>query len=103
MLFVVVGTLLVILKLLEIGAVATLAWWWVLAPFACAVLWWAWADATGLTQRRAIRHMQERQARRRERDVLALGLDPHKERRKHKLRETVERNRAARDGNKPRR
>ena len=35
-----VGVLAVVLKLAGIGFVAGLAWWWVLAPFAAAALWW---------------------------------------------------------------
>ncbi len=80
--FVIVGTLLVILKLMEVDLVAGLSWWWVLAPFGAAILWWAWSDSTGLTQRRAIRRMEDRKVQRRERDMHALGLSTEADRRK---------------------
>ena len=38
------GIVLIALKYLEIGQVATWEWWWVLSPFGLAVVWWAWAD-----------------------------------------------------------
>jgi small Trp-rich protein len=56
------GLVLMLLKYLAIDPVATLSWWWVLSPFALAVLWWQWADASGYTKRKAM----EQQGRRRE-------------------------------------
>ena len=76
------GALLVILKLMEIDPVTLWSWWWILAPFAGALAWWIYADTTGLTQRRAIKRMEERKASRRERDINALGLNIHSDRRK---------------------
>ena len=58
------GLLAVALKVLEIGVVATWSWWVVLAPFALAVAWWAWADASGYTKRKV---MEKENARRQER------------------------------------
>ena len=46
--------LMLALKYFEIGPVATWSWWWVLAPFAATALWWAWADSTGYTKRKAM-------------------------------------------------
>ena len=43
-----------ILKYLEIAPVAALSWLWVLSPFAMAMAWWSWADASGYTQKRAM-------------------------------------------------
>jgi small Trp-rich protein len=34
-----IGLLLVLLKWFEIGPIATLSWWWVVAPLGAAVLW----------------------------------------------------------------
>jgi small Trp-rich protein len=82
MAFVVVGTILLALKLLELDLVADLSWFWVLAPFGAAVAWWAYADSTGLTQRRAMKRMEERKVQRRERDMNALGLGVPSDRRK---------------------
>lgn len=81
MAFVVLGLLLVVLKVAELGPVGEWAWWWVLAPFGGAVLWWAWADATGYYQRREMRKMEERKEQRRIRDMDALGTNPNKRRR----------------------
>ncbi|MBK7060839.1 MAG: TIGR04438 family Trp-rich protein [Rubrivivax sp.] len=80
------GTLLLILKILEIDPVAAWAWWWVLSPFGAAVVWWVYADTTGLTQRRAIRRMEARKVARRERDMHALGLSTQSDRRKRAAR-----------------
>ncbi len=54
------GILLVVLKYLEIGPVAQWSWWWVLSPFAVTAAWWAWADATGYTKRRAMEKIERR-------------------------------------------
>lgn len=74
MAFLLLGLALLALKFAEIGPVATWSWWVVLAPFGLAVAWWAYADSTGLTQRRAIAKMEKRKADRRQRDMEALGL-----------------------------
>jgi small Trp-rich protein len=50
--FIVIGVLLILLKLGDVGMVAAWTWWAVLTPFGLAVLWWAYADASGLTKRR---------------------------------------------------
>jgi small Trp-rich protein len=71
---VVVGVLAVVLKLAGIGFVAGLSWWWVLAPFALAAAWWQIADATGITQRAAMRRADDLAATRREAQFEALGL-----------------------------
>ena len=74
----VVGVVAVVLKLAGVGFVADLAWWWVLAPFALAVLWWQVADSTGITQRAAMARADKRAANRREQQFEALGLRPPK-------------------------
>lgn len=75
MLFVVVGVLLIVLKLAEIGPSAAWPWWGVLSPFAAAVVWWAWADMSGYTKRRAMDKMDEKKIERRRKALGALGLD----------------------------
>ena len=60
MYFVGLGLVLMLLKFLEIGLVANLSWIWVLSPFAMAGAWWAWADASGYTKRRAMERENER-------------------------------------------
>lgn len=69
------GVLLVVAKWASLGPVGGWSWWWVLAPFALAVAWWGWSDATGLTQRRAMDRMDAKKAERRRRNLEDLGLD----------------------------
>ena len=62
--FLVLGILGVALKYFEVGPVATWSWWIVLIPFALAMAWWAWADASGYTKRKVVeREDARRQAR----------------------------------------
>ncbi len=61
MYFLGLGLLLLGMKVLTWGLVASWSWWLVLAPFGMAMLWWAWADATGYTRRRVIRRERARQ------------------------------------------
>jgi small Trp-rich protein len=75
MAFVIVGVVLIVMKLAAFGPVAVWSWWWVLAPFALAAVWWAWADSSGYTQRRAMDKDQARKEERRRRNVVNLGLD----------------------------
>lgn len=74
MFFLIAGIALMLLKYLEIGFVAAWSWWWVLSPFAMAVAWWAWADATGYTKRKAMQRMDEKKQQRIERQREALGI-----------------------------
>jgi small Trp-rich protein len=71
---VVLGVVLLGLKVAGIGPVAGLSWWLVLAPFAAAAAWWHFADATGITQRKAMERDDQRAARRRQAQFEALGL-----------------------------
>ncbi|MDF1485355.1 TIGR04438 family Trp-rich protein [Ramlibacter sp. H39-3-26] len=74
------GVLLLLLKYLEIGPVATWDWWWVLSPFAVAALWWAWADSTGYTKRRAVERIEQRKKDRIAKHKEAMGIRPRKPR-----------------------
>ena len=73
--FVVIGTLLAILKLLDIGPPAHWDWWWVLLPYVGAPIWWAWADASGFTKRREMEKLELRKAARREKHLHDMGMD----------------------------
>jgi small Trp-rich protein len=75
MLFVVLGLALLLMKTTDFGPVALWSWWAVLWPWAAAVLWWAWADATGYTKRREMDKMDNRVAKRREENLANLGMD----------------------------
>lgn len=72
--FVVIGTVLTLLKALDV-ALADVSWWWVLSPFVLAVLWWWWADATGYTKRRQMDKMEARKDERRRKHMEHLGMD----------------------------
>ena len=74
MLFLGLGIVLLALKYLEIGAVAEWSWWVVLAPFGLAVVWWAWADWSGYTKRRAMDRENQRKKARIDKSREALGL-----------------------------
>ncbi|BFO54812.1 MULTISPECIES: TIGR04438 family Trp-rich protein [Comamonadaceae] len=74
------GILLVVLKYLEIGPVAQWSWWWVLSPFAVTAAWWAWADATGYTKRRAMEKIDRRRQDRIDRHKEAMGVKPRRPR-----------------------
>ena len=67
------GLLGIALKLLEVGVVATWSWWVVLSPFALAVAWWAWADASGYTKRKVIEKENARRQERIDRQRSRLG------------------------------
>ena len=70
----VLGVGLLVMKYLAIGFVADLSWWWVLSPFALAVAWWAWADATGYTKRREMKKMDQKKQHRIDRQREAMGI-----------------------------
>lgn len=78
MYFIVLGVLLIALKLAEFGAVAEWSWWIILSPFALAVAWWAWADASGYTKRRQMDKLEEKKKERRKKNLAALGQEPRK-------------------------
>jgi small Trp-rich protein len=68
------GVIMLVLKYLEIGPVATLSWLWVLSPFAAAVAWWAWADWSGYTKRKAVEQEDRRKQQRIEKARQSLGM-----------------------------
>lgn len=74
MLFLLIGVLGAVLKYLEVGFIAQWSWWIVLIPFALAVAWWAYADASGYTKRRVIEKENLRKQSRIDRQRSALGM-----------------------------
>ena len=84
--FVLIGTALLVLKIAGIGPFADMSWWWVALPFAAITVWWAFADASGWTQRRAMDRMEDRKVKRRERDMEALGLNTRRSKRLEAIR-----------------
>jgi small Trp-rich protein len=75
MYFIVLGVLLLVMKVGEFGPVGAWSWWAVLWPFGVAVVWWAWADATGWTKRREMDKMEEKKRQRRVDNLDKLGMD----------------------------
>ena len=75
MYLIVLGVLLLVMKIAEWGPVGEWSWWFVLAPFAGAVVWWAWADKSGWTKRREMDKMEEKRRQRRVENLDKLGMD----------------------------
>lgn len=76
MAFVLIGVLLIVLKLggfVQFNKDEFWAWAIVLSPFPLAVLWWWFADSTGLTQKKAMNALDAKKAARREQQMEALG------------------------------
>ena len=61
------------------GQVA-LSWLIVLSPFALAVVWWAWADASGYTKRKEIEKMEKRKQDRIDKNKEAIGTGGRRKR-----------------------
>ncbi len=80
MYFLALGLVLLILKYLDFGVVATWSWWFVVSPFALAVLWWAWADWSGYTKRKAMEKEDIRRQDRIDQNRQALGTGTRKKR-----------------------
>ncbi len=74
MYFLGLGLILLLMKYLEIDPVATWSWLIVLAPFGLAMAWWAWADASGYTRRKAMEREDKRRQDRINKQRDAMGI-----------------------------
>ncbi len=74
MFFLLIGIIGIVLKYLEIGFVANLDWWIVLAPFGLAVIWWWWADSSGYTKKKEMEKMDQRKQERIDKQRDAMGM-----------------------------
>ncbi len=81
MYFLGLGLILLAMKYLETGPVANWSWWLVMTPFALAVAWWAWADGTGYTKRKAMEREDARRKARVDKNKEAIGTLQAKKRR----------------------
>ena len=81
MYFLGLGLILLAMKYLEISPVAAWSWWLVMAPFALAVAWWAWADSSGYTKRKAMELEDARRKARIDKNKEAIGTLQSKKRR----------------------
>jgi len=78
--FLLLGVLGVALKYFEIGPIGLWSWWVILTPFALAVAWWAFADASGYTRRKVMEREQIRKQQRIDRQHVNLGHLPSRAR-----------------------
>ena len=69
----VLAVILLLMKWQQIGPVAEWPWKWIAAPFILTILWWAWADWSGYTKRKAMEKEDQRKAdrHRKQRESLA--------------------------------
>jgi len=74
------GIILLAMKYMEFGPVATWDWWVVLAPFGLAVVWWWWADWSGYTKKKAVQRENEKKQARIDKSKEALGIKPTRKR-----------------------
>ena len=74
--FLLLGVLGVALKYFDIGAVGAWNWWVILSPFALALAWWAFADASGCTRRKVMEREDARKQQRIDRQRVKLGQLP---------------------------
>lgn len=100
---VIIGVLLGAAWMAGIEPISKLDWWWLLLPFAGATLWWAFADSTGITQRRAMQKMEDRKTERRERAMVHLGLDARRKGVVDKARDQAQRRAKTMSGSTPQR
>ncbi|MGH6649102.1 TIGR04438 family Trp-rich protein [Aquabacterium sp.] len=84
--FIVIGVLMLLMNFAGIGPIGQWTWadrWWaMLLPFGLAAVWWAWADASGMTQRKAMDKDDAKREARRQRNLDSLGLGPNKNKKK---------------------
>lgn len=76
MAFVLLGVLLIALRLggwVQFHKDDFWAWVIVLSPFVGAALWWAWADSSGLTQRKVMDTLEAKKEARRQQLMEGLG------------------------------
>jgi small Trp-rich protein len=76
--FVAIGVVMLVLNFAGIGPIGAWTWkqdWWrLLLPFGLAIVWWAWADWSGWTRRKAMQKIDSKVEARRQKSLDALGL-----------------------------
>lgn len=77
---VVLGALKVLsyLQVVHWPVVYEMPWWWVLAAFAITAVWWWYADASGLSRRRAEARIEQRRLERQRKRAEALRRGDHR-------------------------
>ena len=90
MLFVVIGVLLILLNVANIGPFGAWNWevwgdlWKFVLPFLCALAWWIYADKSGLNKQREMDRMEKKKKDRRKDNLAALGMDTRARRKAQK-------------------
>ncbi len=90
MLFVVIGVILILLNLLNVGVFGTWNWelfgdlWKMVWPFGLAAIWWVWSDKSGLNKRREMDRMEKKKTDRRKENLANLGMDTRARRKAQK-------------------
>lgn len=59
---------------MDVAGISTLSWWWVLGMFALTAVWFAYADYSGLSRRKAMQAMEQRKKQRLDKQRQALGV-----------------------------
>ena len=75
------GVVLLAMKYFQIWVVAGWDWWQVFIPFGLAIAWWAWADSSGYTKRKAMDREDARRQARIDKNKEAIGTLSAKKRR----------------------
>ena len=74
-----VGLVLLVLKLLDVGPVGTLSWWWVVLPFVGALIWFELFERRlGLDKKKAFDELD-----RAKQDRIKKGMEQAKRPRRH--------------------
>ena len=90
MLFVIIGILLIVLNVADIGPFGHWNWeffgdlWKFTVPFILAIVWWVYSDLSGLNKRREMERMEQRKKDRRKENLVSLGMDTRARRRAKK-------------------
>ena len=81
---VLLGVFQMLLHWLEVDPFAKWNWdvtgdlWLFLWPYFLAIIWWAWADGSGLNARKEMERLDKRREARRMKNLEALGRAPRK-------------------------
>jgi len=90
MLFVLIGVVIIVLNLADVGVFGTWNWqvfgdlWKFFLPFFLAAAWWIWSDVSGLNKRREMARMEKKKDDRRKENLAALGMDTRARRKAQK-------------------
>ncbi len=92
MLFVIIGVVLILLNVANVGIFGRWNWelfgdlWKFVLPFVFAAAWWYWSDVSGLNKRREMERMEKKKKGRRQDNLAALGMDTRSRRKAQKQR-----------------